>query len=320
MDMINIQEHSRDHENLIRYIAYCLMAKLGLRKTVEWLMDETQQMSYSASAGLSKKQIRQNCRGIQAELKFFCAESRRLFLVPTLDAGCQFDLVGTKGGEIKCYDVTTAIGIKRHANNRVYYGDCKWPVLVADVKGQKVRFYESTSTGLSTSPISSDTMKVDEKHFGKAEVKLDQQSVDFFKKRHAMFSRYSSQSMSLDKLVLEIRQCCPGDVGDMLCAHLYFYSTYKYALNLVPTLSYGDAIDFVGQHNGVLERYHIAVKGARITSADRQYNTAYRYVDPARIVYCDVGNRMFSFEHCDSPTFLGKESSLPNVTELNDRI
>lgn len=308
-----VNGRSRRHENLIRYVAFSRIAQFGLKKTLDWLQDIVRPKKTQVAKGLDEAQIRRNCNGIETELKFFCAKREPLLLIPTLDAGCQFDFVGMDKGQIKCYDVTKTVGAKLDSKIPVNYGECKWPFIVAQVANDRIEYYQSMSNGLSDTPIDSEKLNVGNSVAKIDGLKISRHDLEFFMLRHDMFSRLFTRKARSKTLASEIDQYIIADKGRRLLAHLYFYETYRYALNLVPTLSYGDMIDFVGQHNAKLERYHLIVKGEKITCGDRYFNETYGYDDSARIVMCDIDQREFVFEHCDSPLFAWGESSLASM-------
>lgn len=307
---LDVSAPSKRHENLMRFVAFSLLAETGLNFVSAWLDDIKKQQKYPCSRGLPIEQLRRNCSGILAEVRFFCSRRNELRLVPTLDAGCQFDFLGVSDGRITCYDVTTSVESKRNSNVPVAYGDLKWPVVIAHVFGERIRYYSVSPVGVSDSPTRSEEMAFD----CSAELinpgsKIDNAMLRIFTERHDMFYRLMTHNDSLDNLLKRNEGLESDSSQRLLMAHLKFFHTYRYALNLLPALSYGDGIDFVGQHGSQMAFYHLLLDGVSASEGDQRFNLRYAYDDPARLVFCDLKRNRFTFEHCDSPLF--EMSDLP---------
>ena len=296
---------SKNLENALRFIAFSKLGCLSCENAFQFVRSCRQ--SKCVSNVLDSGVVSSILSGVRGELYFFVAFQDRLKLTPTLDAGCAYDFVGeVKAGEkllqkingrFVRIDVTTNIETKREKGLTVCNGQTKWPFLVAHVRlqGMCIDWYDEAMTCVLDSwpfDVSSTPIMAYAEH-------LDNDLVMYAKLRR----------MSLEPI--ETNQgCCfvsnpfatfgTHKFDRMLDAHLAFFSSYKYALNIVPALSYGDLCDFIGEHDGELVRYRV------LTSLDGYYEKERLVIEQLSknikymIALYDAQTKMFKFFDWDS--------------------
>lgn len=251
---------SRTLENVIRYAVFFKHMSAGYDaavKKVDELCD-----SDCAKNWVRKKLIERIRIGIKGELMFYNLLGDRMKLTPTLDAGCAFDFVGNTSqmDEIKLpcqfvrIDVTTNINKKRETELTTCYGQKHWPFLVAHVKydEKQVDWYDLEWNKIHCSRDAAVSGNIE---IGMASEKPSGRFA--FMRREVLEQIERRDSLAEALAEIKSRPLKEQKLNDLIEAEARFYSSYKYALNIVPALSCGDYCDFIGEHSGELIRYHV---------------------------------------------------------------
>lgn len=284
------------NENEVRYLTFALYNARGLRWAAEFLSA----VRRKCSAKIGVERINRNCNGIEKEIEFYASLQYECRLIPTLDAGCHFDFVGILNDRIMGVDATKSLSSKIDADKTpVVYGELEWPICVAHVKEKYVDFHSVDGSGISKDVFRCENMTGADGKIRDAAHRLKLQGYDLHKglsvfrgRQHWLRLAYSQND--LEKLRHEL--VCAAGIGysekELLLAHMAFFNQYRFAYNLVPALSYGDGIDFVGEYAGKMICFGIMIKGVGSVEDFKTLSTAERF----RIVIYDAINRTFEFK------------------------
>ena len=240
------KDRSRVFENVLRYYIFCYSSAFGAEKALE-LLDEYRQLpQFTELVGSEADGINIYC-GVKSELEFYRTFMVKLKLVPTLDAGCAFDMVGQLKQCFLCIDVTRNIRNKSSAENmNVPLG---WKKLFAETKGKSTQFYDENCDRCGKPKMTAKCPKeILRKKFS--------YDIEFFVVRHIWINyiEFNRPICLAVKGLLPTNSIRKSQVT-RLVAHLQFYLTYREKLKLVPALSCDDCTDFVGETNGKMVRY-----------------------------------------------------------------
>lgn len=253
---------------------------------------------------LTKKEVSNNCYGVEKELDFYASFDKKYSLIPTLDAGCQFDFVGQLHGSIVALDVCGGLGNK--SDMAECFGVLRWRRYAVWVKCVNVDWYWMQSGRLQLAGLPTDRVAIQNGGVMSRRIVTivpDVESFEFL--RHIWLSRAAGNER-IGMIVDEIISSVGISVSEkgLLIAQIRFLRTYRYALNLVATLSFVEGVDFVGQHGSKLVRYHV------ITSYDECRQNEYPALsglpyssDEYKVVRYDDDEKVFEFKSIDDQVF-----------------
>ena len=237
---------------VIRYYVFCYANSYG----IDCALNELETFNkLKGVAGLTSQEKGFIYIGVKRELEFFKRYQHALHLVPTLDAGCAFDVVGQVKSHFVCMDVTQNIEHKKEKdvaqNMKVPLG---WHKRFAEVKNDSIQFFDEYYKECRknrTLRTMTSTRKVSlQKQF--------KPDINFFLSRHVWLNYLEiGKPISLAMEGLISTKGISRYQLELLIAHLRFYAYYRDVLKLVPTLSCGDCTDFVGEISGEMIHYFV---------------------------------------------------------------
>ena len=261
----NPAECSKVLENALRYRAFSTYMSTGFLGAVSRLNKDCN--SSFVKSKFSQKCIGRNQRGVEAELRFFDQFRESFILTPTLDAGCSFDFVGKiedrRISPDNCFvriNVTTSLNAKREKDPITCRGQRHWPYRFAWIHAKSVTWHDETLGDALNKNTLSET-QTSKSPYG---LLCRSNKSSFAKVRREILEKveFGSPLGGVLSIIDRLSDC---KQKSQLVAQTVFFSTYKYALNIVPALSCGDLCDFIGEHDGELVRYRI------LTNTDGYY-------------------------------------------------
>lgn len=296
--------NSKTIENALRYHAFAKWLSDGCEAALAELERICKKSCPQKS--LSVDEIGKIQRGIVAEIKFYSLFREELLLTPTLDAGCAFDFVGVEkqpqGERFVRIDVTRSIKCKQDWERTTGYGQTRWPFRIAHFLDNKNRvdWYEEKGE----TPLYSTSFQETECASFAQGMKIVAKNAWFSKVRREVLEKIECRH-SLDKALdeaLDVAEKSGLDKDDRerLRVEALFFATYKYALNIVPALSYGDLCDFIGEHDGELVRYRVLITADRYYEEERprleQLSKTFKY----KVALFDARTKLFLFYNWDN--------------------
>ena len=296
---------SKTIENALRYHAFVKWLSDGCEASLAELERICKKPCLQKS--LSVDEIGKIQRGIVAEVKFYSLFREELLLTPTLDAGCAFDFVGVEkqqqGERLVRIDVTRDIKCKQNWKRPIGYGQTRWPFRIAHFLDNKkcVDWYDEKVQ----IPLYSSAFLEKECAPCVPGMKIFAENAWFSKARREVLEKIECRH-SLDKALdeaLDVVENSGLNKGnkERLCIEAIFFATYKYALNIVPALSYGDLCDFIGEHDGELVRYRVLITADRYYEEERpwleQLSKTFKY----KVALFDARTKLFLFYDWNNP-------------------
>lgn len=253
---------------------------------------------------LTQSEVDNNLYGVEKELDFYTSFDRKYELIPTLDAGCQFDFVGQLQGSIVALDVCG--GLVNKSDMAECFGVLRWRRYAVWVKCVNVEWHWMLFGRLQSAGLPKDRIVIQNGGIMSHSILSAVSDLERFEfLRHIWLSRVAkNERCSL--LIQELN----SSLGiskverDLLAAQMRFFKTYRYALNLVATLSFIEGIDFVGQHGCNLVRYHVITSYEECRKNEYQALSGLPYsCDEYQIVRYDNDEMQFEFKRIDDPVF-----------------
>lgn len=293
---------SKVHENMLRIKTLHVLVDFGYASAKQALLLCSRHLGHLLH--LAENEIENNRYGVAKELDFYASFAKKYSLIPTLDAGCQFDFVGMFQRSIIAIDVCG--GISNKANMAISFGALQWQRYAVWVKCVNVDWYWTRSGILGLAGMPADRISIRSNLKLSCTIVERGTNVEHFEfVRHSWLSRVANNER-VSTLIEELNSSIGIERGDknLLIAQIRFFKTYRYALNLVTTVSFVDGIDFVGQHGINLVRYHIIVDCDSCRNNEYKVLSGLRYSnEDYKIVLFDDDENQFLFKSIDDPVF-----------------
>ena len=235
--------------------------------------------------------------GLTAELKFFHILKDKLSLVPTLDAGCRHDFIGRLQEDVVHIDVTKNLDFKEPADS---------DAVIAEVLDSNAGFSFSGGNVRSCRVLGYSLPRLADCLWGEAEfqqfVQAHSSDVDFAIDR-GLVLRDVGNGVSLLRTVKKITEdaALRESAKQMLIAHVNFQSSHGREYGLVPALSCGDGIDFVGCRDNKVTRYLVMIDVG--TCDDKRISVLWDSVALAKVALFSTKTKRFSFHDLDDEVF-----------------
>lgn len=235
--------------------------------------------------------------GLVAELKFFHVLKDKLSLVPMLDAGCRYDFIGRLMEEVVHIDVTKNLDFKEPVDSDAVFAEVLDSNAGFSFAGGNVRSCRMPGYSL---PSLADCQ------WGESEfrqfIPVHSSDVNFAIDR-GIILRAVVVGEHLEQTVTKISEdsTLTEPVKQQLIAHAIFQHSYGQTYGLVPALSCGDGIDFVGCRDNKVTRYLVASDAGACD--DRRISFLRDAAVLAKVALFSTETKRFSFQELDDEVF-----------------